>query len=129
MSVALLLVTHSNIGTDMLRITSSIMNEKPHNVACIEVPMDADTENMKNKVANAMSTLSTENGILILTDSYGSTPCNIASDFTDGENTVLVSGLNLPMLIRTMNYRSLSLAELKDAAIEGGRQGIISTAG
>jgi len=129
MSVALLLVTHSNIGTDMLRITSSIMNEKLYNVACIEVPMDADTENMKNKVANAMSTLSTENGILILTDSYGSTPCNIASDFTDGENTVLVSGLNLPMLIRTMNYRSLSLAELKDAAIEGGRQGIISTAG
>lgn len=129
MSVALLLVTHSNIGTDMLTVTSSIMNEKLNNVACIEVPMDADTDNMKNKVANALSTLSTANGILILTDSYGSTPCNIASDFTDGENTILVSGLNLPMLIRTMNYRSLPLQELKDAAIEGGKQGIMSTMG
>jgi mannose PTS system EIIA component len=126
MSVALLLVTHKNIGNDMLMITSSILNDELNNIACVEVPMDADIDSMKHHVANALKKLSTEEGVLILTDSYGSTPCNIANKFLDNNRT-LVSGLNLPMLIRVMNYRSLPLAELKDVAVEGGKHGITST--
>ena len=127
MSVALLLVTHENIGNDMLITTSSILNEELNNTACIEVPLDADIDIIKNQVANVLTKLSTDEGVLILTDSYGSTPCNIANEFLDNKNRTLVSGLNLPMLIRVMNYRSLPLAELKDVAIEGGKHGIKST--
>ena len=127
MSVALLLVTHKNIGNDMLITTSSILNEELNNTACIEVPMDADIDIIKNQVANVLTKLSTDEGVLILTDSYGSTPCNIANEFLDSKNRTLVSGLNLPMLIRVMNYRSLPLAELEHAAIEGGKHGITST--
>lgn len=129
MSVALLLVTHKNIGNDMLIIASSILNEELNNTACIEVPMDADIDMIKNQVANVLTKLSTDEGVLILTDSYGSTPCNIANEFLDCENRTLISGLNLPMLIRVMNYRSLPLAELKHVAIEGGKHGITSTTG
>ena len=127
MSVALLLVTHRNIGNDMLMITRSILNDELNNTACVEIPMDADIGSMKRQVANALNELSTDEGVLILTDSYGSTPCNIASEFLDRQNRTLISGLNLPMLIRVMNYRSLPLAELKDVAIEGGKHGITST--
>jgi PTS system ascorbate-specific IIA component len=126
MSVALLLVTHKHIGNDMLMITSSILNDELYNTGCVEVPMDADIDSIKNQVANALTKLSTDEGVLILTDSYGSTPCNIANEFLDNKNRTLVSGLNLPMLIRVMNYRSLPLAELKDVAIEGGKHGITS---
>lgn len=127
MSVALLLVTHKNIGSDMLMITRSILNEEPTNTACVEVPMDADIDSMKQDIANALEDISTEEGVLILTDSYGSTPCNIANEFLDNNKRTLISGLNLPMLIRIMNYRKLPLAELKNIAIEGGRHGITST--
>jgi PTS system ascorbate-specific IIA component len=127
MSVALLLVTHKNIGNDMLMITGSIINNELDNTACVEIPMDADIDSMKHKVADALTELSTDEGVLILTDSYGSTPCNIAGEFLDEQNRTLISGLNLPMLIRVMNYRSLPLAELKDVAIEGGKNGITST--
>lgn len=126
MSVALLLVTHKHIGNDMLMITSSILNDELNNTACVEIPMDADIESMKNRVARTLATLSTDEGILILTDSFGSTPCNIANAFLDNKNSSLVSGLNLPMLIRIMNYRSLPLAELEQVAVEGGKQGIKS---
>ena len=127
MSVALLLVTHRNIGNDMLMITSSILNDELNNTACVEIPMDADIDSMKHKIADALTELSTDEGVLILTDSYGSTPCNIASEFLDRQNRTLISGLNLPMLIRVMNYRSLPLAELEEVAIEGGKHGITST--
>ena len=127
MSVALLLVTHKNIGNDLLMITSSILNDELKNTTCVEVPMDADIDGMKRQIANALTNLSTDEGVLILTDSYGSTPCNIANEFLDNKDRTLVSGLNLPMLIRVMNYRSLPLAELKEVAIEGGKHGITST--
>ena len=126
MNVALLLVTHNNIGRDMLMITNSILNEESNNIACVDIPMDADTDKMKQAVADALTGLSTDNGVLILTDSFGSTPCNIASEFVDGADRALISGLNLPMLIRIMNYRSRPVEELKNIAIEGGKHGIIA---
>ena len=126
MSVALLLVTHKSIGRDMLKIAGSIMSVEPHNTACVEVPMDADVDKIKAEITTALKELATGDGALILTDSYGSTPSNIASEFLGDNNRSLVSGLNLPMLIRIMNYRSLPLADLKDVAIQGGRKGIIS---
>ena len=107
-------------------ITSSILNDELSNVACVDVPMDADIDGIRNEVATELAKLATDSGLLILTDSYGSTPCNIANDFLDTGNSILISGLNLPMLIRIMNYRSLPLDELKDVAVEGGKHGIIT---
>ena len=126
MSVALLLVTHKNIGNDMLMITRSILNDELNNTACVEIAMDAEIDSVKHQIANALQELSTDEGVLILTDSFGSTPSNIANEFLNSENRALISGLNLPMLIRIMNYRSLPLAELKQIAIEGGKHGITS---
>ena len=124
MSVALLVVTHENIGRDMLAVTASILNETPKNIACVEIPMDANVDDMKHRILEALAGLETDDGVLVLTDSYGSTPCNIAGEFVRGDDRVLISGLNLPMLVRVMNYRAQSLEELKDIAIEGGRNGI-----
>ena len=127
MNVALLLVTHNNIGSDMLAVARSILSDQTNNTTCVEVPLDADIDDMKQKIADALTKLATDEGVLILTDSYGSTPCNIASSFLDGKSWKLVSGLNLPMLIRVMNYRVRPLDELEDIAIDGGKNGIIST--
>ena len=124
MSVAILLVTHEPIGNDMLKIISAIMNDDIENTACIDIPMDPDTEITTHQIETALNDLATEDGVLILTDSYGSTPFNLAAKFIHKEDRILVSGLNLPMLIRIMNYRTLSLDELKDKAVEGGIRGI-----
>ena len=78
MSVALLLVTHNKIGNDMLMTTGSILDEEFKNTACVEIPMDADIDIKKQQIADTLDSMSTEDGVLILTDSYGSTPCNIA---------------------------------------------------
>ena len=126
MNVALLLITHDNIGNGMLTVARSVLSDGPDNTACVEIPMDADIDDMKQKISDTLEALATDQGVLILTDSYGSTPSNIASAFLDGRNRTLVSGLNLPMLIRVMNYRSRPLEELEGIAIDGGKHGIIS---
>jgi mannose/fructose-specific phosphotransferase system component IIA len=63
MSVALLVVTHENIGRDMLAVTASILNETPDNVACVEIPMDANVDNMKHKISEALAGLSATDGL------------------------------------------------------------------
>ena len=65
-------------------------------------------------------------GTLILTDMYGSTPSNIACDTSERHDIRIVSGLNLPMLIRVLNYPHLSLNELEQKAITGGQDGVVS---
>lgn len=124
MNVALLLITHDKIASGMIEITSSIINYQPENIACVEIPMDSSVDEMEKKVTNKLEHLNTQDGVLILTDMYGGTPSNIANKFAAEENTMLVSGLNLPMLIKLMNYRTLSLKELTQKAIEGAQDGV-----
>ncbi len=68
-------------------------------------------------------------GFLILTDLFGSTPSNIASrlqQFQESDKIRIVAGLNLPMLIRVMNYPHLALDELTQKAVSGGKDGVIN---
>jgi PTS system ascorbate-specific IIA component len=124
MNVALLLITHEKIASSMIEVTSSIINHQPDNLAYAEIPMDTSVENMEKKIINELDKLNKRDGVLILTDMYGSTPSNIAHKFAGKESIMLVSGLNLPMLIKIMNYRTLPLDELTEKAIDGGQDGI-----
>ncbi len=124
MSVALLLVTHKKIASSLIEVASSIVNNAPENFACIEVPMDTSTETMETTISNQLEQLDRNEGMLILTDMYGGTPSNIANKFLQQKNTCLISGLNLPMLVRIMNYRDLPLTELSEKILSGGKQSI-----
>ena len=65
---------------------------------------------------------------LILTDVFGATPCNIAQKVVDGIHSKLVAGVNLPMLLRTVNYRHEPLDVLVARALAGGTQSIMQVA-
>lgn len=124
MSAALLLITHENIAKNLLAIAGSIINGEPKNISYIEVPMDASVEDIELWVDRELAQLDTAEGLFVITDIYGGTPSNIAEKIAARENTCLISGLNLPMLVRIMNYRTLPLAELLEKAVNGGQKGI-----
>ena len=65
---------------------------------------------------------------LILADLFGATPCNIASKLVDGVHSRLLTGVNLPMLLRAMSYRHESLESLAGRAMMGATQGVVSVA-
>ncbi len=70
-----------------------------------------------------------EQEVLILTDVYGATPCNIARSLSHGNELRVVTGLNLPMLIRVFNYSDLPLDAFVEKAITGSKEGIRSCDG
>jgi PTS system mannose-specific IIA component len=65
---------------------------------------------------------------LVLTDVFGATPCNVAQKLVDGVNSRLISGLNLPMLLRVLSYRHEPLEALVNRAVAGGTQGVMQVA-
>ncbi|MGY8905145.1 MAG: PTS sugar transporter subunit IIA [Burkholderiales bacterium] len=64
-------------------------------------------------------------GLLVLSDVFGATPCNVAQKLVDGTSSKLVCGVNLPMLLRTLSYRHETLDALVARAVTGGTQGVM----
>jgi len=123
MITGVLLVTHEGIGSTMLRVARQIMNTTFDNFDYLEVDFDADTAQLSGALEEKLSEVEQGAGVLVLSDLIGATPCNLASNSAH-QNTVVISGLNLPMLIRVYNYRERPLHELARIAQEGAQNGI-----
>ena len=125
MKIGLLLITHSDIGQQLLSVASETLGVCPLETHVLPVSFDDSPETLKKEAHDMLKSLDSGSGVLVLTDIYGSTPSNIADSLADLDEVRVVSGVNLPMLIRTLNYASLSLDEIAEKAISGGHDGII----
>ena len=128
MSVALLLVTHGDVGKYIHDAAVSIIGSSPLRGQFISVTTQSQPDAMIQTAQELVSTLDTGDGVLILTDMYGSTPSNIACSLQH-QNVEVVAGLNLPMLVRILNYPNLSLHRLTDKAVSGGKEGVMFFSG
>jgi len=126
MSISIIIISHKNIGESILHATKDAFGkELPIPVYIVDVQPDTDPEKLSPRLEAAISELDQGQGVLILTDLYGSTPSNIAQKISHIDSVRIVTGLNLPMLIKTLNYPKLTLDELAEKARRGGRAGII----
>jgi len=129
MTTGLLLITHGRIGQDMLDTTTGILGKCPLMAAAITVHQDCDPDLMYESASQACTTLDQGDGVLVLTDLFGSTPSNIATRLMDRHAVRIISGVNVPMLLRIMNYPELGLEMLVEKAASGAHDGVVVTAG
>lgn len=125
MNVGLILITHGDIGAVLLQAAIEVLSICPLITNTISVPADCIPEQVFQKVRKAASKLDSGDGVLVLTDLYGATPSNIACRLNHHPGIRIVAGLNLPMLIRVLNYPRLSLDELALKAVSGGMDGVL----
>lgn len=125
MSVHLIIMTHGKIGQALLAATTHTIGQLPIPTTTLSVHRDSDAQKIKEQLQQLLVQLNCPGGILILTDLYGATPCNIARNFAKQDDVRVVSGINLPMLMKVMNYPQLSLNELVLKATSGGAEGIV----
>ncbi len=122
MSVAIVLVTHPGIATAMRDRASEILGTPLDAIRIAE--LDSGTADPRENLAERLSTWNDGDGVLVMTDLPGATPCNQARRASPPGSCV-VSGLNMPMLIRAWNYRDRPLDELRRLVVEGGRAAIV----
>lgn len=125
MSVGLLTITHSNIGRELLNTAAHLLGKAPLKNDSLTVCLDCDTEGVYNYAREMVDTLDSGDGVLILTDIFGATPFNIAKRLHAPGKTCLLTGINLPMILRIYNYPDLDLKGLTDKALDGGKIGVI----
>ena len=125
MSVGLLLISHEGLGAALLECSRSALGRCPLPIEQLCASRDCDPIQILRAAEAQIETLDTGEGVLVLTDLYGSTPCNIAARLLADPHVRVVSGMNLPMLIRVLNYPELDLETLADKALSGGRDGVM----
>tara|TARA_Y100000996_G_scaffold371354_1_gene319551 strand:+ start:249 stop:653 length:405 start_codon:yes stop_codon:yes gene_type:complete len=125
MTIGILLLTHNDIGAQLLLAAKSTYGSVPIRTELLSID-HYDQPNDLSKLANQyIKLLDNGKGVLILTDMFGSTPSNIAKDLCYLSKVNVVSGLNLSMLLHIFNYPTLSLNQLTAKAIEGGKDGVM----
>jgi PTS system ascorbate-specific IIA component len=124
-AAGILLLTHEEIGHALIAAAKHVMPRLPCQLDTLEVGATDDPSTLLPAATRAARALDRGGGVLVLSDLYGSTPCNIANKLAGlGVRARCVSGLNLPMLLRVLNYSDKPLDELAEVAASGGRGGI-----
>ena len=119
----IVLVTHSGLG-ESLRYQAEIILGRPLGLTTVSVSEDSDPDASLAELIGAISASMDPNGALILTDLPGATPHNLALKAAASHDLPVVSGLNLPMLLKTVSYADKPALELARLADIGGHQGI-----
>lgn len=123
--IGLFIVAHAPLASALRAAALHAFPEAAAAVAVYDVPADGQADTCLAEAASVLAALATPQ-TLILTDVFGATPCNIARLLGDPPAVSVVTGVNVPMLWRALNYRQRPLDELVELALSGARQGVMA---
>jgi PTS system ascorbate-specific IIA component len=128
--IGILIVAHGSLADSLVECAVHVLGTLPRALATVDFIGHADPDERQRVVQARLDELAAYNdkagdGILVLTDVYGATPSNTLCRLLEPERIEAVSGVNLPMLLKALNYReSLDLPRLVERIVEGGRNSI-----
>ena len=124
--IGLLIVAHGTLGESLIHCASHVVGKRPLYLRQLGVTVHDDPDAILPQGRDLIRFLDQGRGVLVMTDIFGATPSNIACRLLEVGKVEGVSGVNLPMLIRALTYRELSMPELIEKAMVGGREGVIN---
>jgi len=121
---AVLLIAHAPLASALLSVAGHCYEEKGHLFEAIDVEPTMSAETVEVLARQALARLNAPE-VLVLTDVFGATPCNVAQRLSDGVNVRVVAGVNVPMLWRSLCYLGEPLDALVARAVSGASQGVM----
>lgn len=128
--IGLVVVAHGALATEFVSVAELILGAQ-ENLVSVPIAPDEAIESMKERIGKAIQTVQTGDGVVVLTDMFGGTPTNLALTFLDEGKVEVLSGLNLPVLVKLASGRSVdegdepkTIGELARVASEHGRKNI-----
>ena len=123
--IGVLVISHGAIGETLLSSAEAILGAKQARVATLGVSRSDDPDKVLVRARQLAAQLDDGTGLLVLTDMYGATPCNVASRLLADGRVEGVSGVSLPMLVRVLSGRDGSLPAAVQRALSGGAEGVV----
>jgi mannose PTS system EIIA component len=120
--IGLVLVTHGRLAEELRSAMEHVVGAQ-RNVATVCIGADDDIEERRNEIQRCINNVDTGDGVVLLTDMFGGTPSNLAISQMDRPGVEVLSGVNLPMLVKLAKVRSNQpLADAVDCAQAAGRK-------
>ena len=122
--LGIVLVAHNDLAESMKRVAEHVVGPLP-DIACISVLPEDDIDLKRQEIQKAIRKVKRKEGVVLLTDMFGGTPSNLAISLMKEGKIEVVSGMNLPMLVKLCRMRKESLGEAVKMAAESGRHYIM----
>jgi PTS system mannose-specific IIA component len=124
--IPVLILTHGNLASELLQAAQTIDPSLTGHAAAMSLPWDVDSDEASRSLKKQLRELDEGEGTLILTDMFGGTATNLALPYLEHEKIEIVTGVNLPMLVKlgSLQGRSMSLEELAAGLTAAGQKSI-----
>jgi mannose PTS system EIIA component len=126
----ILIVTHANLGNALIETAELILGESLKNIGSVSINITENPESLRKKIKKGISQVKSDKGVLILTDMFGGTPSNLSYSFLEEGQIEVISGINLPILLKALSLRQKKDMEtLTSSLIEHGKRSISLASG
>lgn len=128
--IGIVIVTHGQLGDALIETAEFIIDSKAEGTVSVSINLNQDVDKLRSKIAEAIKKVDQKKGVLILTDMFGGTPSNLSYSFLEEGHVEVISGVNLPILIKALNTRSsMELSRLAESLETFGKKSISLASG
>ena len=128
--IGVVVVTHSQLGHSLIETAEFILGTKPENVEPVSINVKKDVDELRIKIADAIKKVDSGLGVFILTDMFGGTPSNLSYSFLEDGKIEVISGVNLPILIRAISMQgNTDLSKAANSLVSSGKRSISLASG
>jgi len=126
----IVIVTHCRLGEALIEAAEFILNSKPEAVTSVSVNINENAEKLHKDILGGIQEVNHNRGVLILTDMFGGTPSNLSYSFLEEGRIEVLTGINLPILIKALSIRDKKdLADVAKELEEYGKKSISLASG
>ena len=123
--IGILIVAHDTLGESLVRAVTHVLGARPLQFEALAVAANDDPLLLLPRAREAVARLDTGDGVVVFSDIFGATPCNLACKLLVPGHVEGLAGVNLPMLVRAFTYRTRGMETLLKKAVSGGCDGVL----
>ena len=123
--IGILIIAHDRFAEGLASAVTHVLGTRPPQFEILAVSATDDPLLLLPAARELLATLDTGKGVMVFSDIYGASPCNLAGKLLKPGRVEGIAGVNLPMLVRAFTYRNRDLDTMVKKAISGGCEGVL----
>ena len=128
--IGIVIVTHCQLGNALIEAAEFILESKQEAIKSVSINLIEDADALRKKILDSVKDVKSDDGVLILTDMFGGTPSNLSYSLLEEGRIEVISGVNLPMVIKAASGRAdMKLKKLVSTLEEYGKRSITIASG
>ena len=129
--IGIVIVTHAQLGDALIDASEFILGKRPEAIVAVSININENADKLRKKIAEGIKKVRQRQGVLILTDMFGGTPSNLSYSFLEEGRVEVISGVNLPILIKASgrDREEMNLVKLSECVEAFGKKSISLASG